>query len=65
MADSDTPGQRPNSLLDESRMGSNDIDALRKAMMEREGLLADVFELLRTVPKCVTFIIDYLSTILQ
>jgi aarF domain-containing kinase len=41
----------PASLLES---GSEDhIKVLRKAMMEREGLILSIFELLRTVPRLV------------
>lgn len=42
-------GARPSSLLE---AGSEDnVRKLRNAMMEREGLILSIFELLRTVPR--------------
>ena len=50
MAEAETKGgDRPKSLLDS---GSEDnVRKLRNAMMEREGLILSIFELLRTVPR--------------
>lgn len=42
---------RPSSLLDNANMTDADVARLRNAMLEREGLIASIFELLRTVPK--------------
>lgn len=32
-------------------MDPNEVAKLRSAVMEREGLIGEIFELLRTVPK--------------
>jgi len=48
---SDADAGRPSSLLDTRKMGADDVARLRNAMMEREGLVASIFELLRTVPR--------------
>lgn len=40
-----------NSLLDESDSAAKELDKLRSAVMDREGLIAGVFELLRRVPR--------------
>jgi aarF domain-containing kinase len=42
---------RPASLLDNKKMDATEVAKLRNAMMEREGLIAEIFELLRRVPK--------------
>lgn len=44
---------RPSSLLDKPNMGENELARLRTAMMEREGLIESIFQLLRTVPRYV------------
>lgn len=56
MADSDPTAQddpsitRAKSLLD-SGMGENEMHMLRQAMVEKEGLITSVFDLLRRVPR--------------
>ena len=44
---------RPSSLLDTRHMDDKEVAKLRNAMMEREGLIVSIFELLRTVPRYV------------
>lgn len=48
-ADASSTGGKPASLLDSG--GEDNLKQLRNAMMEREGLVAQIFELLRTVPR--------------
>jgi aarF domain-containing kinase len=50
-SDNDGVVGRPSSLLDQRHMSDNDLSKLRNAMLEREGLIVSIFELLRTVPK--------------
>lgn len=40
-----------NSLLDASESAGKELDKLRAAVTDREGLIAGVFELLRRVPR--------------
>jgi aarF domain-containing kinase len=52
----DTDGDRPSSLLDAGTgvAGNPDGDQLKKlrtVVMDREGLILGIFELLRTVPR--------------
>lgn len=42
---------RPTSLLDTRKMDDAELRKLRNAMAEREGLVASIFDLLRTVPR--------------
>ena len=50
MAEAETKsGDRPKSLLDSA--SEDNVRKLRNAMMEREGLILSIFELLRTVPR--------------
>lgn len=50
MADAETTGgDRPKSLLENA--SEDNVRKLRNAMMEREGLILSIFELLRTVPR--------------
>ncbi|RXK39195.1 Atypical/ABC1/ABC1-B protein kinase [Tremella mesenterica] len=51
------PSSRPSSLLDERSMDDKEIAKLRNAMMEREGLIMEIFELLRTVPRRLLMIL--------
>ena len=44
---------RPTSLLDVRRMDAAELRKVRNAMAEREGLIASIFELLRTVPRYI------------
>lgn len=44
---------RPTSLLDSKTFDKDQIRKLRAAMLEREGLIASIFELLRIVPRYV------------
>ncbi|KAL1413273.1 hypothetical protein Q8F55_001028 [Vanrija albida] len=56
--DSDEGIGGPNSLLDEQQSSSsNDHKKLQKAIMDREGVVADIFELLRTVPRRLLMIL--------
>ena len=48
---SDNISGRPSSLLDEANMDVKDLNRLRNAMLEREGLIPAIFELLRNVPR--------------
>lgn len=53
----DSEGNQPSSLLDTGSTKSNDdrkeLDKLRSVVMDREGLILGIFELLRRVPRCV------------
>ena len=44
---------RPSSLLDTPHMEDKDLARLRNAVIDREGLVISIFELLRTVPRFV------------
>jgi aarF domain-containing kinase len=48
---SPTDEGRPTSLLEQKNMDDKELSKLRNAMLEREGLIVSIFELLRTVPK--------------
>ncbi|ORX34080.1 ABC1 family-domain-containing protein [Kockovaella imperatae] len=50
-------GSRPSSLLDEKHMDDKEIAKLRAAVMERDGLIVSIFELLRTVPRRLLMIL--------
>ncbi|GFZ47956.1 ABC1 family protein MCP2 homolog [Saitozyma sp. JCM 24511] len=56
-SDNDGAVGRPSSLLDQRHMSDNDLSKLRNAMLEREGLIVSIFELLRTVPKRLLMIL--------
>jgi aarF domain-containing kinase len=51
------PTGRPSSLLDTAKMDDKELSKLRNAVMEREGLVVSIFELLRTVPKRLLMIL--------
>lgn len=44
-------GQGPRSLLEGAESGSKEVAKLRAAAMDTEGLLAGIFQMLRTVPR--------------
>lgn len=46
-------GQGPRSLLEGAESGSKEVAKLRAAAMDTEGLLAGIFQMLRTVPRYV------------
>lgn len=48
---------RPSSLLDSAKMDDKELSKLRLAVMEREGLVAQIFELLRRVPRRLLMIL--------
>ncbi|OWZ34155.1 aarF domain-containing kinase [Cryptococcus neoformans c45] len=48
---------RPTSLLDSKTFDKDQIRKLRAAMLEREGLIASIFELLRIVPRRMLMIL--------
>ena len=48
--DDELIASRPTSLLDAKHMNDQDMGKLRAAVMERDGLIVSIFELLRTVP---------------
>ncbi|ORY20838.1 ABC1 family-domain-containing protein [Naematelia encephala] len=58
---SEDPGDpsmsRPSSLLEQRNMDDKEISKLRNAMLEREGLIVSIFELLRTVPRRLLMIL--------
>jgi hypothetical protein len=48
----DSINENPSSsLLGESDSAAKELDKLRSAVMDRDGLIAGVFELLRRVPR--------------
>ncbi|WWD21696.1 hypothetical protein CI109_106182 [Kwoniella shandongensis] len=49
--------KRPTSLLDQRTYDEDSIKKLRGALMEKEGLIVSIFELLRTVPKRLLMIL--------
>lgn len=55
LAESDPTAQdeikRKNSLLDLSAIDDKEMNVLRNAMVEREGLIASIFALLRNAPR--------------
>lgn len=62
MAEAETKaGDRPRSLLDSA--SEDNVRKLRNAMMEREGLILSIFELLRTVPRSVNTLEIFLGHI--
>lgn len=46
-------GSGPRSLLEGAESGSKEVAKLRAAAMDTEGLLAGIFQMLRTVPRLV------------
>ncbi|ODN79431.1 hypothetical protein L202_03415 [Cryptococcus amylolentus CBS 6039] len=48
---------RPKSLLDAKTFDKDQIKKLRQAMLEKEGLIASIFELLRVVPRRMLMIL--------
>ncbi|KAK8847609.1 hypothetical protein IAR55_005468 [Kwoniella newhampshirensis] len=52
-----TGDKRPTSLLDQRTYDEDSIKKLRGALMEKEGLIVSIFELLRTVPKRLLMIL--------
>jgi aarF domain-containing kinase len=55
---SDTDEERPSSLLEgnntsEGNTDDDELKKLRSAVVDREGLIVGIFELLRTVPRYV------------
>ncbi|KAL7422830.1 hypothetical protein Q5752_002126 [Cryptotrichosporon argae] len=54
---SDGKPMRQGSLLDGGAMSNDEVERLRVAMMEREGLIVSIFELLRTVPRRLLMIL--------
>ena len=50
-------GRRPSSLLDSKNMDDKELAKLRSAMMEREGLIVSIFELLRSLPRRMLMIL--------
>lgn len=53
----DNGGHRPSSLLDSGKMDDGELSKLRTAVMEREGLIVSIFELLRVVPRRLLMIL--------
>jgi aarF domain-containing kinase len=49
--------QKADSLLANKKMDDNELKKLRAAVMEREGLILEIFELLRRVPKRLLMIL--------
>lgn len=45
--------QKAGSVLDMGEATEFELEHMRRAMVEREGLLADIFSVLRSVPRCV------------
>ncbi|KAK4683764.1 aarF domain-containing kinase, partial [Tremellales sp. Uapishka_1] len=56
-SDPNTTESRPKGLLEAGSMDEREMEKLRNAMMEREGLILSVFELLRTVPRRLVMIL--------
>ncbi|KAJ9108246.1 hypothetical protein QFC19_002494 [Naganishia cerealis] len=50
-------GGRRKSLLDLKNMNNDELDAIRTAMVEREGLIAAIFSLLRNAPRRLVMIL--------
>jgi aarF domain-containing kinase len=53
----DNGDHRPSSLLDSAKMDDNELSKLRTAVMEREGLIVSIFELLRIIPRRLLMIL--------
>ena len=57
VADMSPDSSRPSSLLSQNTMTSEELGKLRNAMLEREGLIVEIFELLRRVPRRLLMIL--------
>lgn len=51
MEDSHLGDNAPTSLLDEGGQSNKQLDQLRAALVDTDGLIAGIFDLLRTVPR--------------
>ena len=55
--DPDLAFKRAGSVKDLSRQSEAELKAIRKAMVEHEGLIASVFDVLRRVPRRVLMVL--------
>ncbi|TDL26259.1 ABC1-domain-containing protein [Rickenella mellea] len=52
-----TPLKRPSSMVDMMPQSEQEMEAIRNAVIQREGLLVSVFDLLRRVPRRVLMVL--------
>jgi aarF domain-containing kinase len=52
----DEPWANASSLLDSMPQSEEELDAIRHAVVEREGLLVSIFDMLRRVPRRVLMV---------
>lgn len=56
-AGSDLQIKRPGSMVEMLPQTTEELDLIRKAVMEREGILQSVFDVLRRVPRRVLMLL--------
>jgi aarF domain-containing kinase len=49
--------RQQSSLLDNQKLHAEEVAKMRSAMVEREGLIASIFELMRRVPRRLLMIL--------
>ena len=56
-AESETGFKRGRSMIDLDKQSSAEIDAIQKAVMQREGLILDILSVLRRIPRRVLIVL--------